>query len=95
MSQKKGIYGEAADQYVKLGKARLRKEVRQQAMIRLVFSAVGVLLFIGFLLIQYFGEFILIGLPVLAAWGLGLLSLGMFLYSIVELMTGSTKRSLQ
>ena len=95
MSREKGIYGEAADHYVRLGKARLRKEVRQQAMMRLVFSAVGFSLFVGYLLIQYSGGFVLVGLPVLVVWGVGLLSLTVLLCSIAELMTGSTKRPLQ
>jgi hypothetical protein len=86
------ISGDDAEQLIERGFKARRGEVRQRALLRLIFAGIGLLAFVAFLYVQYFGNFVLIGLPVLIAWGLGLASIGVIWHSLSELVTGDSDR---
>lgn len=94
LQEEKQISGEDAEQLIDRGFKARRSEVRQRALLRLCFAGIGALLFGIFLYTQYIGKFVLIGLPVLIVWGLGLASLGVICHSLFELVTGESDRSM-
>lgn len=68
---KKGLAGPKADKIIEEGFRRRRRGIRIRAVLRAVFAGIGVALFAIFLFLQYAGQFVLVGGPVLIAWGLG------------------------
>ena len=91
---KKRITGSDADQIVKIALNRRRKVVRFRALLRVIFSGVGMLLFSVFLFLQYAGSFIIVGISVFIVWGVGLFSFVIFARSVIEFISGNTKRPL-
>lgn len=91
---KKRITGRDADQIVEIAQNRRRKVVRFRALLRVIFSGIGMLLFGVFLFLQYAGNFIIVGIPVVIAWGVGLFSFIIFARSVIEVISGNTKRPL-
>lgn len=91
---KKKVTGSDADQIVEIALNRRRKVVRFRALLRVIFSGIGMLLFGGFLFLQYAGEFVIVGLRVLIVWGVGLFSFVVFARSVIEFISGNTKRPL-
>ena len=77
----KQLSDEDSERLIDDGFRSRRGEVRQRAVLRLVFSSVGLLLFAVFLYLQYVGRFIIVGIPVVIAWGLGLGSIGVVCHS--------------
>ena len=94
LRMKQGITGGDADQIVEIALKRRRKVVRFRALLRVIFSGIGMLLFGGFLFLQYVGEFVIVGLRVVIVWGVGLFSFVVFARSVIELISGNTKRPL-
>ena len=92
LQNEKQLSGEDAEQLIDQGFKARRGEVRQRAMLRLFFAGTGFLLFGLFLYLQYVGRFILVGIPVLIVWGLGLSSVGVVCHSLFELVTGDSER---
>lgn len=88
----KHLSGEDADRLIERGFKARRNEVRQRALVRVVFAGIGVCCFGLFLWLQYTGNFILIGIPVLIVWGLGIASIGVVAHSLHELVTGDSDR---
>lgn len=88
----KRLSEEDAERLIECGFTARRQEVRQRALVRVVFAGIGVCLFGLFLYLQYLGEFILIGIPVLIVWGLGLTAVGVVGHSLYEVVTGDSDR---
>lgn len=94
LKMKKNVTGSDADQIVEIAQHRRSKVVRFRALLRVIFSGIGMLLFGVFLFLQYAGNFVLVGIPVVIAWGVGLFSFVVFARSVIELISGNTKRPL-
>ena len=94
LRMKKNVIGSDADQIVEIAQRRRSKVVRFRALLRVIFSGIGMLLFGVFLFLQYAGNFVLVGVPVVIAWGVGLFSFVFFARSVIEVFSGNTKRPL-
>ena len=92
---KKGIVGEDAQKLIDHGVSKRCREVRIRALLSIIFSGLGLLLFAVFVFLQYAGEFVLVGIPVLIVWGVGLFAFVSFLRGVIRLVTGRSSRSLQ
>ena len=92
LKDQKNVSHEDAERLIHAGFKTRRGEVRQRAMIRLIFAGVGMLAFGAFLYLQYVGRFVIYGFPVLIVWGLGLASVGVAIHSLKELLTGESDR---
>jgi hypothetical protein len=88
----KKISTDDADKLIQKGIQARRGEVRQRALIRVFFAVIGFVLFVAFLCAQYFGGFVVIGIPVLIMWSIGLASVGVACRSLYELVTGDSDR---
>jgi hypothetical protein len=86
------ISGDDADRLIDQGLKARRGEVRQRALLRVLFASIGALLFALYLCGQYFGRFVIIGMPVLIVWVIGLGSVGVICHSLYELVTGDSDR---
>ena len=92
LKEEKNISHEVAEKLIIEGLKERRGEVRQRAMIRLVFAGIGMLAFGAFVYLQYVGRFVFVGFSVLVVWGLGLASVGVVIHSAHELLTGESDR---
>jgi hypothetical protein len=92
LQNQKQVVGEDAEQLIDQGFKARRSEVRQRALLRLIFASIGLFLFGLFLYVQYLGKFLLVGIPVLLVWGLGLSSICVVSHSLFELATGHSDR---
>jgi len=78
------------DQLIAAGLKDKRKEVRKRAVMRLTFAGIGLLAFLGFLYLQYFGDFVLVGLPVFFVWAAGITSAFVVVRSLLEICSGKS-----
>ena len=88
LKDKHGIEGNTAHRLFATGVAARNRAIRQRALIWLIASAVGVAALIGYVVIQWKGRFVVIGLPVLAVYAVGLLCCVAFIRSLWQLLTG-------
>ncbi len=93
-ADEKNVIGRDADQIVEIALNRRRKVVRYRALLRVIFSGIGMLLFGVFLFLQYAGNFVIVGIRVLIVWGVGLFSFVVFARSVIEFISGNTRRPL-
>ena len=63
-------------------------QVRKRAGAMLVFSGIGLVAFLGYLAAQWFGNFVIIGWPVVVVFAVGILSAVTFIRSIIQLVSG-------
>ena len=94
LERKHRIAGEEADPIVEHAMDKRRAEVRGRALLRTIFSGVGMLLFATFLFLQWAGGFVIVGIPVIVCWVLGVISFPIFVKSLVETISGETNKPL-
>ena len=88
LNEKHRLTGDEVEEIHSLAlKSRVRA-IRQRAVITLVFSLIGIVVFIAYLLFQWKGQFVVVGQAVVAMWILGGLSIAAFFRSIVEFVSG-------
>ncbi len=93
LETEKGISGDDAERlYHKALKAR-RTAIRGNAIIRLIFSAIGMAVAVGFVATQWAGGFVIIGYGSILLILLGFVSAGVFVQSLIHLTTGRTSGS--
>ena len=92
LQNEKRISPEDAEQLILLGFKARRREVRERAIIRIIFAGIGLLLFGGCLFIRDLGYFVFARFLVSALWGLAITAMGVLLHSIKELLTGESDR---
>ena len=90
LSEKHGIEGSEADQLFEIASRERRAAIRGRAIMWLVISSVGVLAFCAFVFVQWSAGFVLVGLPVLIAYFIGIVSVGVLIRSLIRLATGRT-----
>ena len=94
LRDKKNISGDTADEMIKFGRLERRLAVRRRAIVWMISSGVGLLLFAGFLFMQYAGRRLLVGFGVAIVWGLAITAMGVFTRSLWELITGRSEHPL-
>jgi len=89
------ITGDDADALLEAAHRKKRMAVRGKAIFTLIGSSLGIAFAGGFVALQYFGRFIMIGYGPFVILGIGLISLGAFLRSLMLLLTGRAEGSVE
>lgn len=94
LSSKHRIYDDEADQLIDHAFKIRAKEIRGRAVIRLIFSIVGILIVLGWFLFPLFTGYIFVGMKAvfvtIAAGFLGIISATFFFRSLSLIFTGKT-----
>lgn len=88
LNEKHRLTGDEVEKIHSLALKSRARAIRQRAVITLVFSLIGIVVFIAYLLFQWKGQFVVVGQAVVAMWILGGLSIAAFFRSIVEFVSG-------
>ena len=88
LKEKHGIEGDIADRFFSNAVAARSRTIRQRAMIWLIASAIGVAALVGYVVVQWKGHFVVVGLPVLAVYSVGFFSCVAFIRSLWQLLSG-------
>jgi hypothetical protein len=83
-----GISGAEADRLLKEAHREKRKAVRGKAMMTLIFSGVGMLIPLGFIGLQITSGVFIVSAGSMVILGFGIICLGIFLRSLLLLVTG-------
>ena len=93
LQDRHGIKEGEADTLLKEAHQAKRKAVRSKALLSVAFSSLGILLAAGFVALQVWEGLFVIGYGSILIIGIGFVSIGVFCRSLVSLLTGQTKGS--
>ena len=94
LSSKHSIHDSDADQLIDRAFKIRAKEIRGRAVVRLVFSIVGIVIALVWFLFPFFTGFIFVGaralIATIAMGALGIFSIAVFFRSLSQILTGKT-----
>lgn len=97
LQEEHGIEGLETDQLLAEAYRARRKAIRKRALVRLIFSAIGIALVVGFVFVRFFCGYVFVGvraiLATIFAINIGFLSVGTFFRSIARIVTGDATGS--
>ncbi len=91
LRQQHGISGAVAEKLIEDAFRARSAAIRKRAIMMLILSGIGLLIFGSFFVIQYFGRVIIVGWGSLVVAGLATYSGYVFLRSIWQLLSGRTR----
>ncbi len=90
LEEKKGIIGEQAERLVALAWKERRKQIRMRALVVMVISGVGLVIYSAFLFLNTSEQFVIAGFRLVLFHSVGGLCLAAFFRSLSRFVSGKT-----
>lgn len=90
LEEKKGIIGERAERLVDLAWKERRKQIRIRALVMMVISGIGALMYIGFIWLSTSDQFVIAGFRLILFHSVGGLCFAAFFRSLSRFVSGKT-----